>query len=296
MRGLLFIALFISVVSENYSLRHIPSQTSHHHLFQQSEQLKKPSISLIINGVKTKNPRPFFARIKTGSTFCGATILNWQFLLTATSCVSHFFFFRPETISVEIGDFTDPESKRTEYAILDYFITPDYGLRDYPENNLALVKLTTSIPNWKSLTLPICSYDATWEEMCETTIAACGMGSVSTQRNSTLLPVNLMETWFRQTMFEAVNTKEIVFCKNHTICTVPIIDGGSICNMDEGGPLYKVSYGSPSTRTPVCLFGIATYHTSVSGQGGEICNGGSYFASIMYYKEWIEYTVTINAV
>ena len=51
------------------------------------------------------------------------------------------------------------------------------------------------------------------------------------------------EVTFRQTKFEAVREMEIVYCKNHTVCTISVANRGSICNMDEGGPLYKLTTG-----------------------------------------------------
>ncbi|XP_075255365.1 uncharacterized protein LOC142348086 [Convolutriloba macropyga] len=97
---------------------------------------------------------------------------------------------------------------------------------------------------------------------------------------------------FHQSVFEGITITGIITCEDHTVCTTPLVDGGNICSMDEGGPLYKINC---SSRRPMCLYGIATYHKGMNIDSGDVvCNGGSYFASVTFYRDWITTTIIFN--
>ena len=91
---------------------------------------------------------------------------------------------------------------------------------------------------------------------------------------------------FTQTTFEGVGYVEPVKCRGDQICTIPFIDGGNICYMDDGSPLFKMACG---TMQPECLYGVASYFRSNNRSSDDnYCNGGSYFASVVYVSEWID--------
>ena len=95
---------------------------------------------------------------------------------------------------------------------------------------------------------------------------------------------------FYQTLLEAVSPLNPVYCREDQICTIPAIEGGNICFMDDGSPLYILQCG---TMEPLCLYGVAsTYRSYFKSNRDNYCNGGSYFASVVYFDEWINEIVT----
>ncbi|XP_075262999.1 testisin-like [Convolutriloba macropyga] len=178
--NLQFNFVFITLlILKTLSLSLTPSLSSQRH-----------STSLIINGIQSP-PRSFFATIRTVSTLCGATVISRRFVITAARCFEPFFIYKPENISIEIGDFSDPGSDRTIYGAVDYFLPPDYGMKEVPENNLALVKAASVIYNWRTMALPICSVHISRDEMCETPLATCGMGLIDRLPHFNILPGHL---------------------------------------------------------------------------------------------------------
>ena len=86
-------------------------------------------------------------------------------------------------------------------------------------------------------------------------------------------------------MFEGVSSRFPLTCRDDLVCTIPAIDGGNICFMDEGSPLFKMKCGISEVE---CLYGVASFHRDINvNDGNDICNGGSYFTSVVKFKEWI---------
>ena len=68
--------------------------------------------------------------------------------------------------------------------------------------------------------------------------------------------------------------------------------------MDDGSPLYTVEncQGDLPAR---CLYGVASYYknesSEVSNQETPVrCEGGSFFASVVHYKDWIHEKISLN--
>ena len=69
--------------------------------------------------------------------------------------------------------------------------------------------------------------------------------------------------------------------------------GGNICLMDDGGPLYKLKCG---TMEAECLYGIASYSNANRRHlpRDTVCNAGSYFANVIHFRGWIQFTINNN--
>ncbi|XP_075263570.1 uncharacterized protein LOC142355224 [Convolutriloba macropyga] len=163
---------------------------------------------------------------------------------------------------------------------------------DEPVNDLALIKTDRIIERSQFYSLPICTMATLREQLFQTIIAACGMGSVFGNKSKPIFPETLQETLFHQTHFEGVTPYSLVECPMDRICTHPVIDGGSICAMDEGSPLYKLHCITGETE---CVYGIASFYRNIQDEDQTaVCNGGSYFASVVYLQEWITTTLIRN--
>ena len=68
--------------------------------------------------------------------------------------------------------------------------------------------------------------------------------------------------------------------------------GSNICKFDGGSPLYTFHCG---TRTPYCLYGVASFYRSKGSKKiGFGCDGGSFYAIILHLYYWIMETMIAN--
>ena len=59
-----------------------------------------------------------------------------------------------------------------------------------------------------------------------------------------------------------------------------------------GSPLYKLHCITGETE---CVYGIASFYRNIQDEDQTaVCNGGSYFASVVYLQEWITTTLIRN--
>ena len=86
---------------------------------------------------------------------------------------------------------------------------------------------------------------------------------------------------------------QLVPCRDDIICTTPVFNSGNICKWDDGNPLFMMKCG---TFEPECLYGVASFSkVDVNkANGDKICNGGSYFAKIHSWRDWIVLTMLFN--
>ena len=121
-----------------------------------------------------------------------------------------------------------------------------------------------------------------------TRLATCGMGSIS--GSSIRLPTSLREAFFTESKFESSHPKNFRFCRGDNICTNRLEgdETTSSCFMDDGNPLYTLACNS---RTPICLYGIASHYSRSESYSKEYCEGDNYFASVPHAYDWIRETV-----
>ena len=103
--------------------------------------------------------------------------------------------------------------------------------------------------------------------------------------------MKIQEGFFFQTIFEsntAPQGQTNKFCRNDQICVNSATEGTNICHLDDGIPLYTFEC---ETFTPKCLYGVASYYSNRLDTPGQICNGGSFFASVSNLHSWIQSTM-----
>ena len=62
------------------------------------------------------------------------------------------------------------------------------------------------------------------------------------------------------------------------------LKGSSICRYDDGSPLYAFKCG---TTEPQCLHGVASYERARVGTPSNECTGGSFFANVPKFYQWM---------
>ncbi|XP_075262725.1 myeloblastin-like [Convolutriloba macropyga] len=271
----------------------ISSETFHTRLSPSyfSQKLGKIGTKLIINGIDS-HYRSFFARVQHLTTpgFCGAAILDSRFLITSANCVHSV---KPQDIHIEIGDFSLQDVQMTIYDVQDIFIAPGFNLNNTPINDLAMIKTEEPIPDAHQISIGICDEeDYDMINYQKSVFGCCGMGSTNKDPFIKLIPQVLKEMHFRGTPMDESNPERFLPCREDNICTRPMIDGGSICNLDHGGPLYKFRCGS---FEPECLYGVASYSKRKADRHFQTCNTGSFFTNLMYFHEWIALTFLQNS-
>ncbi|XP_075240214.1 uncharacterized protein LOC142335561 [Convolutriloba macropyga] len=192
-------------------------------------------------------------------------------------------FVLAEEVLIEFGDFSMEDSKKEYFKITEIYSAPGYEFGYRIKNDVSLLKVERSFR--EDYAINLCHY----EETCHPVLlGAVGMGATKSGSGLKMLasiPDKLQEVVFHQTIFDDEwNPFDIDMCPGYNVCVEPMIRDGNICTFDYGGPLYKYRLG---TFLPKCLYGVASYAMQRPDRGNEQCNGGSRFANVPYFHEWI---------
>ncbi|XP_075255331.1 myeloblastin-like [Convolutriloba macropyga] len=251
--------------------------------------MMKKVTSFIINGHNSA-PRSFYARLLYQREYCGATVISDRFVLTAGHCVNPVKH-HPGHLKIEVGDFSQINSPRTQYSIERIYVNPLYnGRGEIPHNDIAVVKTHFEIENGNELGIRLCELEeaAITDDIDKEIIGFCGMGSCATDADRSVLPRILKQMIFKRTVMNK-HIRDPRFpelCPEEMICVKPVIEHGNICFMDDGGPLYKFLSRS---MVPDCLLGIASFSVARDDTPMDVCNNGSFFTNVPLFKDWIEF-------
>ncbi|XP_075263565.1 neutrophil elastase-like isoform X2 [Convolutriloba macropyga] len=262
------------------------------HKIAASQFISTKTTKFIVKGVNSPR-RLFFAKVKfRNGHFCGAAIIHPQFVVTAASCLFFSSVFRQICVSVrdtmlEVGDFSQSDHVTSFYSVVDFFFAPGFEMDIEATHDLALVLIDRPIRNSGSISIPICNHLIPTYLLHTVQLASCGLGIASPEKDDPIYPSRLQEMLFEQTVFMESdhNPFDLRMCRIDNICTTPAIEGGNICFMDEGSPLYQLRCG---TLEPDCLYGVASFfRSSKENSSNHQCNAGSYFSNVIYFGEWI---------
>jgi len=189
----------------------------------------------IIGGIDAiKGSLPWSVTFKTLSHFCGGTIIDKKWILTAAHCFSDGW----EGVKAVVGEHKRNHQEGTEQTLFveQAFVHPNYnGLTD---NDICLVKLSQEI-NFNSYVQPAClphpeNIDADYLPGSELTISGWGVERVGSGIAASTLQVASVPIIPKAECEEVYHLTESMFCAGKM--ETGGVDG---CQGDSGGPAVK---------------------------------------------------------
>merc|ERR1711879_449941 len=134
-----------------------------------------------------------------------------NFVLTAAHCFLNGY----RSVAVSVGDFSNPNSKKTSIPVSRVKVNPGFKGPPNYHNDVAVLKLSKSVSSSKAL--PLCTKDYS-----QYTILICGMGETIGD-NPHSFPKRLQETKLKETSScGEFDRWPINFDNNKQICLRPI--------------------------------------------------------------------------
>ena len=152
--------------------------------------------------------------------------------------------------------------------------------------NIAIIELFYPIEECHRI-LKICYSN----EEHGTPVSTCGLGSTSGISNSPSRFVR--EILLKENkLFKPLPTlilERLKPCPDDLICTTRVTTGANSCFGDEGNPLYLYNWDPchNNSVSPLCLYGVATGYHPKRGNESDRCGGGSYFARMSHFAQWL---------
>ncbi|XP_968854.2 brachyurin [Tribolium castaneum] len=242
---------------------------------------KQITNSRIIGGITAfAGQFPFAVAIETttkdGKYFCGGTLLNDQWIITAAQCADGALLF-----SIQIGatSLSDPDENRLVLATSEYVLHPEYDPATL-KNDIALIELRIPI-QFSNYILPIHGLPEAALE-AGVRVVALGWGQTSDE------DAGLSDKLKFVTVTSLTNDEcRLVYGNQITdqmVCVEGNYNEGS-CKGDTGSPLVRViSLGN------ALLIGVASF---VSGNGCESTDPSGY-TRISPYVDWIANVTNYN--
>lgn len=220
-------------------------------------------------------------RKSTNSHFCGGSIINNRWIITASHCMSGE---SPAILSVVIGDHTRNDQTNAVRQTLDVdsiFMHPDYNSRTLV-NDVALVKVSTPITFGPDLQ-PVCGPEPTDQYEYKKSVCS-GWGTLSSggpccPQTLNYVSLNITTNTFCNDAYPRDQITADMICASDNI-------GGTerdSCQGDSGGPLAVKGPNGAFTIVGIVSWGIGC----ASGFPGV-------YSRVGHFNDWILATITNN--
>ncbi|XP_046645982.1 brachyurin-like [Daphnia pulicaria] len=230
----------------------------------------------IINGAEaTPNEFPWVvALFISGASFCTASLISDQWILTAAHCADGALYF---DVYLGAHNLKVPEPTRLEIRATEIYINPNWNLTTL-NGDVALIKLPAPVDISGDLVRPICLQDPTDTSLyvgAEAHIAGWGKpvdgpGGISpTLQKSTVTVISNAE---------CQNSYGSLIIGDYIICTSFTDTNSGTCNGDSGSALSVINANGQYTQ-----IGVTSFISS------PICASGDPdgYARVSSYLPWI---------
>jgi len=229
--------------------------------------------SKIVGGVDARpGSWPWMASLSGFSHFCGGSLINDQWILTAAHCKTSISQF-----TVKLGDYYSNGIDQTEvtYNPSEWISHPDYNDNSL-SNDIALIKLSRKV-TYNDRIRPVCLPNGRTPVIGTTgTVTGWGLtdkngeGDISATLKQVNIPIN------NPTACTNSPIPSSQFCAGDTNLQNPL----DSCQGDSGGP-FVVKSGNSYYQ-----MGIVSY--------GYLCTGGGVYTNVNSYESWIANTIANN--
>jgi secreted trypsin-like serine protease len=188
---------------------------------------------------------PWIVALKSdGEQFCGASLINRQWILTAAHCV-----YDPSSNTIDTNleiqavflqsNLNQSNTQSFTRNISEIHIHPEYSY-NLDLNDIALLKLDKTVDNINPILLPGSSYDAfTIAAGTQATVLGWGLTQETTDDEVILRKVELPIT--EQAVCSQSMAKNLINIEDSMICAGYPEGGKDACSGDSGGPLVYFS-------------------------------------------------------
>uniref|UniRef100_A0A3Q2EES9 Peptidase S1 domain-containing protein n=1 Tax=Cyprinodon variegatus TaxID=28743 RepID=A0A3Q2EES9_CYPVA len=236
----------------------------------------RPSLNTRIVGGEAAPPGswPWQVSLHISKHFCGGSLINDQWVLTAAHCVESFWN-SPNNVSAYLGRQSQEESNPNEVnrRASNITIHPDYNSSTV-DNDIALIRLSEPV-NFTSYISPVClaASDSTFYSGVESWVT--GWGNIGTFVEAQIVGNGQCRCDYSDLGYISIT--------DNMICAGFQEGGKGPCFGDSGGPLVS-KQGDRWIQAGVVSFGVGCAKPFFP----------AVYARVSQYNEWINSHITRN--